>query len=119
VSANDDLDILAPITAYQRRLYDAIIFAHGKGRARGNRVIRALWLSRRRLQAENAGLRARLRLVEALATDAQIGAKSPKAGVRADWINHVLNDTKTPEGFEAWQNTRKADAHDAAVPPSA
>jgi hypothetical protein len=98
-----------PISPYQRRLYDAVLFGFNKGRARGDRVIRALWLSRRRLQAENAVLRARLRLVEALATDAQIGAKSPRAGVRADWINHVLNGTKAPEGFEAWQNTRKAD----------
>ncbi|MGW5519092.1 hypothetical protein [Nocardia africana] len=106
MSKTDEHD---PISPYQRRLYDAVIFGHDKGRSRANRALRAVWLSRRRLQRENSGLHARLRLVEALATDAQIASRDAKGPVRADWLYYALNGVgKPPEGFEAWKTARKA-----------
>lgn len=79
------------ISPYQARLYTAVIFGHDRARRKGSRLIRVLWLSRRRWQDRAAVLEARLRLVEALVATEQIAQQDPGAAVRADLINYAVN----------------------------
>jgi hypothetical protein len=96
VGVNDD-----QISPYQARLYGAVIYGHDRARQKAARVVRVLWASRRRLQAENAGLRARIESVQTVCAVVQISERNPNAGIRADWVNYALHPELYPEP-EGW-----------------
>lgn len=102
MGVNDD-----QISPYQARLYGAVLWGHERARSKAGRVIRVLWLSRRRLQAENADLRARIESVQNVCTVVQMTERNPNAGIRADWINYALNPGAYPEP-EGWHVVKAA-----------
>ena len=111
VSKSDEIE---GVTPYQARLYNAVLYgveqATKKTRKPARRAVRALWDSRRALQAENARLRARIELIEDLAIDAQRSTGERAAVVGADWVLYASGRTwRPPNGFKTWLDSRKAE----------
>jgi hypothetical protein len=86
-----------PMTDYQRRILNANLYGYERGRRRAFRLVRVLWLSRRRLQVENADLRARINSIQTVCGVVQMLERDPQAAVRADWINYALHPDLYPE----------------------
>ncbi|MEV6219921.1 hypothetical protein [Nocardia sp. NPDC051833] len=98
------------ISPYQARLYNAVIFGERHGRRHANAemgsLLRRLWTSRRRWQAQAVADEAAINLIGAMCEAEQRRAGIVSAFVRADHILYALYpDGDPPQG---WDQVRSA-----------